>query len=43
MTGKGEPVTSPGMEAWRENLSRDGKKLAFCVYAPASGNCGKNR
>ena len=24
-------MTSPGMEAWRQNLSRDGKKLAFCA------------
>ena len=31
ITGKGEAVTSPGMEAWRQNLSRDGKKLAFCA------------
>ena len=31
ITGKGEAVTSPGMESWRQNLSRDGKKLAFCA------------
>ena len=29
VTGAGPAVTSPGMEAWQENLSRDGKKLAF--------------
>jgi Tol biopolymer transport system component/DNA-binding winged helix-turn-helix (wHTH) protein len=31
ITGKGEAVTSTGMEAWRHNLSRDGRKLAFCA------------
>jgi Tol biopolymer transport system component/DNA-binding winged helix-turn-helix (wHTH) protein len=31
ITGKGEAVTSAGMEAWRQNLSRDGRKLAFCA------------
>jgi Tol biopolymer transport system component/DNA-binding winged helix-turn-helix (wHTH) protein len=31
VTGKGEPVTSPGMEAWRQKLSPDGKKLGFNV------------
>jgi Tol biopolymer transport system component len=31
VTGTGAAVTSPGMEAWWENLSRDGKKLAFTV------------
>ena len=30
VSGTGTAVTSPGMDAWRENLSRDGKKLAFC-------------
>jgi Tol biopolymer transport system component/DNA-binding winged helix-turn-helix (wHTH) protein len=30
VTGAGQPVTSPGVEAWRPSLSRDGKKLAFC-------------
>jgi Tol biopolymer transport system component len=29
VTGAGAAVTSPGMEAWQENLSRVGKKLAF--------------
>jgi len=29
VTGVGQAVTSPGMEAWHPNLSRDGKKLAF--------------
>jgi Tol biopolymer transport system component/DNA-binding winged helix-turn-helix (wHTH) protein len=29
VTGAGAAVTSPGMEAWEGNLSRDGKKLAF--------------
>jgi Tol biopolymer transport system component/DNA-binding winged helix-turn-helix (wHTH) protein len=29
LTGGGRAVTSPGMEAWEPNLSRDGKKLAF--------------
>jgi Tol biopolymer transport system component/DNA-binding winged helix-turn-helix (wHTH) protein len=29
VTGTGAAVTSPGVEAWWENLSRDGKKLAF--------------
>jgi Tol biopolymer transport system component/DNA-binding winged helix-turn-helix (wHTH) protein len=29
VTGTGAAVTSPGVDAWRENLSRDGKKLAF--------------
>jgi Tol biopolymer transport system component len=28
-TGRGEAVTSPGIEAWLQNLSRDGKKLVF--------------
>jgi len=27
--GRGEPVTTPGVDAWWENLSRDGKKLVF--------------
>ena len=31
VTGPGRAVTSRGMEAWRENLSRDGKQLAFCA------------
>jgi Tol biopolymer transport system component/DNA-binding winged helix-turn-helix (wHTH) protein len=29
ITGSGQAATSPGMEAWQPNLSRDGKKLAF--------------
>jgi Tol biopolymer transport system component/DNA-binding winged helix-turn-helix (wHTH) protein len=29
MTGSGKPVTSPGLEAWAPNLSRDGSKLIF--------------
>ena len=29
VTGPGQAVTSPGEEAWRPSLSRDGKKLAF--------------
>jgi Tol biopolymer transport system component len=29
VTGSGAAVTSPGMESWWPNLSRDGKKLAF--------------
>lgn len=28
--GAGQAVTSPGVEAWAENLSQDGKKLAYC-------------
>jgi len=28
--GPGQAVTSPGAEAWAENLSQDGKKLAYC-------------
>ena len=28
--GPGQAVTSPGVEAWAENLSQDGKKLAYC-------------
>jgi Tol biopolymer transport system component/DNA-binding winged helix-turn-helix (wHTH) protein len=31
ISGRGEAVTSPGMTALQENLSRDGTKLAFCV------------
>ena len=31
ITGSGQAVTSPGMTAFEENLSRDGKKIAFCV------------
>jgi Tol biopolymer transport system component/DNA-binding winged helix-turn-helix (wHTH) protein len=27
--GRGEAVTTPGVDAWWENLSRDGKKLVF--------------
>jgi len=30
LTGAGRPVTPPGIESWRENMSRDGKRLAFC-------------
>jgi Tol biopolymer transport system component len=29
LTGAGRSVTSPGVEAWEPNLSRDGKKLVF--------------
>ncbi len=29
LTGTGQAVTSPSMEAWQPSLSRDGKKLAF--------------
>jgi Tol biopolymer transport system component/DNA-binding winged helix-turn-helix (wHTH) protein len=29
LTGAGRGVTSPGVEAWEPNLSRDGSKLAF--------------
>jgi Tol biopolymer transport system component len=28
-SGPGQAVTSPGMDAWRHNLTRDGKKLVF--------------
>ena len=28
--GPGQAVTSPGVEAWAENLSQDGTKLAYC-------------
>jgi len=28
VTGSGQPITSPGIEAWSLNLSRDGKKLS---------------
>jgi Tol biopolymer transport system component len=31
LTGTGQAVTSPGMEAWQPSLSRDGKKLAFAA------------
>jgi len=31
ITGKEKALTSPGMEAWRQTLSRDGSKLAFFV------------
>ena len=30
LRGPGRAVTSPGVEAWSENLSQDGKKLAYC-------------
>ncbi len=30
--GAGQAVTSPGIEGWRPNLSRDGTKLAFCGH-----------
>ena len=30
VTGAGQPLTSPGIDAWRPSLSQDGKKLAFC-------------
>jgi Tol biopolymer transport system component len=29
VTGVGRAITSPGIEAWQQNLSRDGKVLAF--------------
>jgi len=29
LTGPGKAVTSPGMDAWLPNISRDGKKLAY--------------
>lgn len=29
VTGSGSAVTSPGMEAWETNISRDGRRLAF--------------
>jgi Tol biopolymer transport system component len=28
VTGAGQPLTSPGAEAWRQSMSPDGKKLA---------------
>src|SRR4029453_11089052 len=31
ISGSGEAVTSPGMLAFEESLSRDGTKLAFCA------------
>ena len=31
ISGSGEAVTSPGMMAFEESLSRDGTKLAFCA------------
>jgi len=31
VSGSGQAVTSPGMTAFEENLSSDGKKIAFCV------------
>jgi len=31
VTGTGQAVTSPGMEAWQPTLTRDGKKLAFAA------------
>jgi serine/threonine protein kinase/Tol biopolymer transport system component len=31
ISGSGQAVTSPGMTAFEENLSRDGKKIAFCA------------
>lgn len=30
LAGPGQAVTSPGVDAWGENLSQDGKKLAYC-------------
>jgi Tol biopolymer transport system component len=35
ITGSGEPITSAGIEAWKLNLSRDGKKLA--VFGTRNG------
>ena len=29
VTGEGQPVTAPGLEAWAHDVSRDGTKLAF--------------
>jgi hypothetical protein len=31
ISASGQPVSSPGMTAFEENLSRDAKKIAFCV------------
>jgi Tol biopolymer transport system component/DNA-binding winged helix-turn-helix (wHTH) protein len=31
VTGTGQAVTSPGMEAWQPTLTRDGKRLAFAA------------
>ncbi len=31
VTGSGQAVTSPGIEAWQPTLTRDGKKLAFAA------------
>jgi Tol biopolymer transport system component/DNA-binding winged helix-turn-helix (wHTH) protein len=31
LIGAGRSVTSPGVEAWEPNLSRDGRKLAFSI------------
>lgn len=36
LTGKGEPLSPPGIEAWLPSLTADGKELAF------SGNRGRN-
>ena len=30
VTGPGQPVTSPGVEAWRPYLSPDGRRIVFC-------------
>jgi Tol biopolymer transport system component/DNA-binding winged helix-turn-helix (wHTH) protein len=44
VTGTGAAVTSPGMEAWLVNLSRDGKTLAFQGKRAGKWNLwGKNR
>jgi Tol biopolymer transport system component/DNA-binding winged helix-turn-helix (wHTH) protein len=32
VTGPGQPVTSPGIEAWMLDLSRDGKKLSIAGH-----------
>ena len=37
LTGAGRSVTSPGVEAWEPNLSRDGKKLAFRALRAGKG------
>ena len=38
LTGRGQPVTSAGIEAWSLNLSRDGKKLG--VWGVRDGKIG---
>ena len=43
VTGAGTAVTSTAVEAWWQNLSRDGKKLVSPDAVPENGACGKNR